>query len=58
MDIHFHLNGMDFVWNASKAAGNHGKHDGVTFEQAAWVFFLTPSCAWWMPAAMMRRAML
>ncbi len=39
MDIRFHLNGMDFVWNASKAAGNHGKHDGVTFEQAAWVFF-------------------
>lgn len=39
MDIHFHLNGMDFIWNARKAAGNPSKHNGVTFEQAAWVFF-------------------
>ena len=39
MDIHFELNGMHFVWNAKKAAGNSLKHDGVTFEQAAEVFF-------------------
>ena len=39
MDIHFDLNGMSFVWNARKAAANPGNHDGVTFEQAAWVFF-------------------
>ena len=39
MDIHFTLNGMDFVWNEDKAAGNFVKHGGVTFEQAAWVFF-------------------
>ena len=39
MDIHFQLNGTDFVWNDRKAAGNPAKHDGVTFEQAATVFF-------------------
>ena len=39
MDIHFQLNGSDFVWNARKAASNPGKHDGITFEQAATVFF-------------------
>ena len=39
MDIHFDLNGMSFVWNEAKAAGNALKHKGVTFEQAAWVFF-------------------
>jgi uncharacterized DUF497 family protein len=39
MDVHLHLNGTDFVWNARKAAANLGKHDGVTFEQAASVFF-------------------
>ncbi|MGA1319008.1 MAG: hypothetical protein ACO3YN_18880 [Rubrivivax sp.] len=27
------------VWNARKAASNPSKHDGVTFEQAATVFF-------------------
>lgn len=39
MDIHYQLNGCDFVWNDRKSAGNPGKHDGVTFEQAATVFF-------------------
>ena len=39
MDVRFHLNGTDFVWDARKAASNRSKHDGVTFEQAATVFF-------------------
>lgn len=39
MDVHYHLNGTDFVWNERKAASNRHKHDGVTFEQAATVFF-------------------
>ncbi|MDP1906595.1 MAG: BrnT family toxin [Pseudomonadota bacterium] len=39
MDIHFELNGTTFVWNAKKAAANPIKHDGITFEQAAMVFF-------------------
>ncbi len=39
MDIRYELNGATFVWNAKKAAANPGKHDGITFEQAATVFF-------------------
>ena len=39
MDIHYRLNGTDFVWDERKAASNRHKHDGVTFEQAATVFF-------------------
>lgn len=39
MDIHYELNGLDFVWNAAKAKANPKKHDGITFEQAAQVFF-------------------
>ncbi len=39
MDIHFELNGIAFVWNDKKAAENPGNHDGITFEQAAMVFF-------------------
>ncbi|MDQ5886935.1 MAG: uncharacterized protein QG667_221, partial [Pseudomonadota bacterium] len=39
MDIHYELNGLSFVWNAAKAANNRKKHDGVSFEQAASVFF-------------------
>lgn len=39
VDIRFELNGVAFVWNAKKAAANPGKHEGVTFEQAATVFF-------------------
>jgi hypothetical protein len=39
MDIRYDLNGTTFVWNAKKAKANPGKHDGITFEQAAAVFF-------------------
>ncbi len=39
MDIRYELNGTTFVWNAKKANANPGKHDGITFEQAAAVFF-------------------
>lgn len=33
------LNGITFVWNEEKAQKNPGKHDGVTFQQAAEAFF-------------------
>jgi uncharacterized DUF497 family protein len=39
MDIFYTLNGITFVWNADKAQSNFLKHDGVTFQQAAEVFF-------------------
>ncbi len=39
MDIRYVLNGIVFVWNEQKAQLNQQKHDGVTFEQAAEVFF-------------------
>jgi uncharacterized DUF497 family protein len=39
MDIHFELNGVAFIWNAQKAQTNPANHDGITFEQAAEVFF-------------------
>lgn len=39
MDVPYPLNGTDFVWNSRKAASNPAKHDGVTFEEAATVFF-------------------
>jgi len=39
MDMHFALNGITFVWNDEKARTNFQKHDGVTFQQAAEVFF-------------------
>lgn len=39
MEVKHHVNGTDFVWNDRKAANNPSKHDGVTFEQAATVFF-------------------
>ena len=39
MDIRYVLNGIVFVWNEQKAQINRRKHDGVTFEQAAEVFF-------------------
>lgn len=39
MDIDYEFNGMSFVWDARKAAFNPIRHDGVTFEQAATVFF-------------------
>jgi uncharacterized DUF497 family protein len=37
MDIHFELNGDQFVWNDEKADANWRKH-GVRFEEAATVF--------------------
>lgn len=39
MDIQYELNGTTFRWDAAKAQANLCKHEGVTFEQAAWVFF-------------------
>ncbi|MBD1919536.1 BrnT family toxin [Microcoleus sp. FACHB-831] len=39
MDVFFVLNGITFVWDDEKAQKNPAKHDGVTFEQAAEVFF-------------------
>ena len=39
MDIRFSLDGVDFVWDDTKAASNLVKHDGISFEQAATVFF-------------------
>ena len=38
MDIHFGLDGVDFVWDYSKATANLVKH-GISFEQGATVFF-------------------
>lgn len=39
MNIEFERNGIRFVADGDKAAANPGKHDGVTFEQAAGAFF-------------------
>ena len=39
MDIRHELNGVTFVWHDEKARLNVVKHDGITFEQAAAVFF-------------------
>ena len=39
MDVEFMLNGIGFVANKAKKAGNPKKHQGVTFEQAAEAFF-------------------
>lgn len=39
MDVHFVLNGITFVWHEEKARNNLGKHDGITFQQAAEAFF-------------------
>ena len=39
MDARYELQGQRFVWNTAKAAANPGLHDGITFEQAATVFF-------------------
>lgn len=38
MNVYFALNGITFVWD-EKAKNNPGKHDGITFQQAAEVFF-------------------
>jgi len=37
VDIHYALNGNDFVWDADKARQNLRKH-GIRFEQAVTVF--------------------
>jgi hypothetical protein len=39
MDIEYELRGIRFRWNEDKAKHNIKKHDGVSFEQAAQVFF-------------------
>lgn len=39
MNVYFVLNGITFVWNDEKAQSNPGKHDGITFQRAAEVFF-------------------
>ena len=39
MDVYFVLNGITFAWNDEKARSNPGKHDGITFQQAAEAFF-------------------
>ena len=39
MDVNYELNGTFFRWDAAKAKANPSKHDGVTFVQAASVFF-------------------
>lgn len=39
MDVRFELNGAAFVWDEEKARVNALAHGGVTFEQAAEVFF-------------------
>lgn len=39
MDVHYELNGTAFVWDQKKACRNIATHDGITFEQAAEVFF-------------------
>lgn len=39
MNVRFELNGTTSVWDEAKAAANPRRHDGVTFEQAATVFF-------------------
>jgi len=39
VDVNYELNGTSFRWDAAKAKANPGKHDGVTFVQAASVFF-------------------
>lgn len=39
MNVYFALNGITFVWDDEKAKNNSSKHDGITFQQAAEVFF-------------------
>ncbi len=39
MDVYYVLNGITFAWNDEKARSNPGKHDGITFQQAAEAFF-------------------
>lgn len=39
MDVVYVLNGITFVWNATKATANKHRHAGISFEQAAQAFF-------------------
>jgi uncharacterized DUF497 family protein len=39
VDVRYELNGTAFVWDEEKARLNIAAHDGITFEQAAEVFF-------------------
>lgn len=39
MDVRHELNGVRFVWNDEKARLNLIRHDGISFPQAAEVFF-------------------
>jgi uncharacterized DUF497 family protein len=39
MDVCFELNGTTFIWDAAKARMNRHRHEGISFEQAAEVFF-------------------
>jgi uncharacterized DUF497 family protein len=39
MDIEYELRGIRFRWDEAKARLNIKNHDGVSFEQAAQVFF-------------------
>jgi hypothetical protein len=39
MNVYFVLNGITFVWDDKKARLNSTNHDGITFQQAAEVFF-------------------
>jgi uncharacterized protein len=39
MNVYFVLNGITFAWNDRKAQINPTNHDGITFQQAAEVFF-------------------
>lgn len=39
MDIYFVLNGITFIWNEEKAWSNTSKHNDITFQQTAEVFF-------------------
>ena len=39
MDIEYELRGIRFRWNEDKAKLNIRNHDGISFEQAAQVFF-------------------
>ena len=39
MDIEYELRGIVFRWNVEKERANIRKHDGVSFRQAAQVFF-------------------
>jgi uncharacterized protein len=39
VNVYFVLNGITFVWDDGKARINPTNHDGITFQQAAEVFF-------------------